>query len=61
MTDYYVGLVIGVVSGYIFSLITLVMMWALCFVSKKSDEGRYYAGTDSEDKYKQAKGAGDTN
>ncbi len=53
MTDYYVGLVIGVVSGYIFSLITLVMMWSLCVISKKSDEGRYYAGTDSEDKYKQ--------
>lgn len=54
MTDYCVGLVIGVVSGYIFSLITLVMMWALCVVSKNSEEGRYYAGKDSEDDYKQA-------
>lgn len=59
MTDYYMGLLIGAGIGYCVALITMVMMWALCVVSKNSEEGRDYAGKDSEDKYKQAKSAGD--
>jgi hypothetical protein len=30
MSDYYIGLVVGGLVGYLGALITMIMMWALC-------------------------------
>ena len=34
MTDYYRGLIIGVLIGYGLSIATLLMIWALCVIAK---------------------------
>ena len=41
MTDYYWGILVGVMAGYCLSLLTLVMIWSLCVVAKKADGERY--------------------
>ena len=40
MTDYYTGLLIGAAGGYCLSLITLLMMWALCVIAKENDNDK---------------------
>jgi len=43
MTDYYVGIIIGGLIGYGLSMATMLMVWSLCVVAKRADEGRDYA------------------
>jgi len=43
MTDYYVGIIIGGLIGYGLSMATMLMVWSLCVVDKRADEGRDYA------------------
>lgn len=38
MTDYYIGLAVGALIGYGLSLVTMLMIWALCVIAKKEDE-----------------------
>jgi hypothetical protein len=40
MTDYFWGILVGVMAGYCLSLLTLVMMWALCVIAKREDENK---------------------
>jgi hypothetical protein len=37
MTDYFWGILVGVMAGYCLSLLTLVMMWALCVIAKEQN------------------------
>lgn len=34
MTDYYIGLLVGGVIGYLGALFTMIVMWALCAAAK---------------------------
>lgn len=38
MTEYYMGVLLGAAGGYCLSLITLLMMWALCVIGKQERE-----------------------
>lgn len=38
MTEYYMGVLIGAAGGYCLALITLLMIWALCVVTKEQDD-----------------------
>jgi hypothetical protein len=38
MSDFGWGLILGVVGGYVLSLITLVVIWSLCVVSRRADD-----------------------
>lgn len=38
MSDFGWGLILGVVGGYVLSLITLVVIWSLCVVSGRADD-----------------------
>ena len=40
MTDYFWGILVGVMAGYCLLLLTLVMVWALCIVAKENDNER---------------------
>ena len=33
MTDYYIGLLIGAIIGYLGALFTMIVMWALCYAA----------------------------
>lgn len=41
MTDYTVGLIVGGLVGYGFSMLTMIVIWSLCVIAKKADGGRY--------------------
>ena len=43
LSDYYFGLLMGGLIGYGLSLATMIMVWSLCVVAKRADEGRDYA------------------
>lgn len=34
MTDYYMGIIVGVLIGYGLSIATLLVIWALCIIAK---------------------------
>lgn len=40
MTDYQWGLLVGVVVGYVVSLFTMVLAWALCVVAHDERGGQ---------------------
>lgn len=40
MSEYYMGLFIGVGIGYCLALVTLLTVWTLCVIAKKVNEGR---------------------
>jgi len=39
MTDYYWGIAIGGMMGYVLSLLTMLVIWALCVIAKQ-EEGK---------------------
>lgn len=41
MTDYTIGLIVGGLVGYGFSMLTMIVIWSLCVIAKKADGGRY--------------------
>ena len=43
MTDYTIGLIVGGLVGYGFSLLTMIVIWSLCVVAKKADGDGCYA------------------
>lgn len=49
MTDYYIGIIVGGLLGYGLSLATMIMVWSLCVVAKRADEGRDYAAEKKND------------
>ena len=44
MTDYYIGLAVGVLIGYGLSLVTMIMLWALCVVAKEDKREQEHNG-----------------
>jgi hypothetical protein len=38
MSDFEFGMLLGVVGGYVLSLLTLVVIWSLCVVSGRADD-----------------------
>jgi hypothetical protein len=38
---YYWGLLIGATIGYVFSLITMLIIWSLCVIAMESEEREY--------------------
>jgi hypothetical protein len=38
MSDFELGMLLGVVGGYVLSLLTLVVIWSLCVVSGRADD-----------------------
>jgi hypothetical protein len=49
MTDYIMGILVGGLLGYCFSLATMMVIWSLCVIAKKADEGQGYYGKDKTD------------
>lgn len=50
MTDYTVGLIVGGLVGYGFSMLTMIVIWSLCVIAKKADGGRYGEFETNKDK-----------
>jgi hypothetical protein len=40
MTDYFWGILVGVMAGYCLSLLTLVMIWSLCVIAKHEGDNK---------------------
>ena len=40
MTEYYMGVLIGALIGYCLAILTLLVIWSLCVITKQQEEER---------------------
>ena len=39
MSDYYIGIFVGGLIGYSFALLTVIVLWGLCYIAKGEKDG----------------------